>query len=376
MKLTCTKENLNLGLMVAGHLSNKNVNLPILNNVLLEAKNNVLKLSTTNLEIGINCTVRGKVEVDGVFTADSKLLADFVNLLPNENVEIELVKDDYLNVKCKNNNTRVKGIPADDFPVIPQIEKVNPYQISLKEFKEAVGSVIFAVSNNETRPEINGLYMSFGDGAADNLTLVGTDSYRLAEKKVKLAGNQEKKEVIVPVKALQEVLRILGGLKDGGETPETLEVYISENQILFVIGSIELISRLAEGQYPDYKQIIPKEAKTTVIVSTEELAKVIRTSALFSKAGIFDVNLEFVPESKSIVISSNNVQVGESVSEVSVDFTGEKNATTLNYRFLLDGLSNIAATELELSLVDMNIPCVLRPKGDASYTYIVMPIRQ
>src|SRR3989339_263570 len=310
MKVTCTKENLNQGLMVTGHLANKNVNLPILNNI-----------------------------------------------------------------KCKNNNTRIKGIVSEDFPVIPEIEKNNPIKINIKDLKNAISQVIFSVSNNETRPEISGVFMNF-NGQPGNLTLVGTDSYRLAEKTLKIESNGEQKAVIAPVKTLQEVLRILGLIKDGAESAETMDIYLSENQILFSINGIEIISRLVEGHYPDYKQIIPVESKTNAIVSTSELVKVIKTTALFSKIGIFDINLEFLPANNSIVISSNNIQVGESVSEVESVMTGEKNNTTLNYRFILDGLNSVDASEVEISLIDNNIPCLIRPKDDKSYLYIIMPIKQ
>jgi DNA polymerase-3 subunit beta len=374
MKITCTQENLNQGLAVTGHLANKNVNLPILNNVLLEAKGGTLTLSSTNLEIGISCQIRGKVDTEGTFTVDSKLITDYVNLLPsNQTVDIELLKDDFLNVTCKNNNTRIKGIAADDFPVIPQIERENPYKVPLKEFKTAISQVIFAVAHSETRPEISGVYVHFKE---NSLTLVGTDSYRLAEKKIALEGNSEEKAVIVPVKALQEVQRILGTLKDTVDSPQDVGIYIADNQILFVIGNIELISRLIEGQYPDYQQIIPSNPRTKTVATTSELIKVIKTISLFSKAGVFDINMECLSDKKSLVLSSNNVQVGESVSEIDVEYDGDANATTLNYRFLLDGLSNIDSEEVRIELIDGNIPCIIKPKDDDSYLYIVMPIKQ
>ncbi|PIR93752.1 DNA polymerase III subunit beta [Candidatus Falkowbacteria bacterium CG10_big_fil_rev_8_21_14_0_10_39_11] len=375
MKITCTQENLSHGLSITGHLANKNVNLPILNNVLIEAKDESVKFSTTNLEIGISCIVRGKVETDGVYTVDSKLLADYVGLLPSEAVQIALIKDDYLNVKCKNNNTRIKGIAADDFPVIPEIEKNNPHQIKIADFKQAISQVIFAVANSETRPEISGVFISI-NGEPGRLTMVGTDSYRLAEKKVATSGNTDKKELIIPVKTLQEVLRILNSLKDGGDTPENIDIYVSDNQILFVVDSIEIISRLVEGQYPDYKQIIPNEAKTKTIINTQELTKVIKTTSLFSKTGIFDINLEFLPENKSVVVSSNNIQLGESVSEIDIKFEGEKNNTTLNFRFLLDVLNAVSSSEISFDVIDSAIPCLIRPEGDDSYLYIIMPIKQ
>lgn len=375
MKLTCLQENLNFGLQSTGHLVNKNINLPILNNVLIEAKEGGLKLSSTNLEIGISCQVRCKVEDGGSFTVDAKLLSDYVNLLPNDQININLEKDDFLKISCRNSNTKMKGIAADDFPVIPEIEKNNPFKIKIKDFKKALSQVIFAVSVSETRPEISGVLMSFNKFEKGKLFMVGTDSYRLTEKNIPILGSSEEKEVIVPVKTLQEVLRILSNLKDQSNAVEEMEVYLSDNQILFVCDSVELISRLIEGQFPDYKQIIPTETKTKVTIATSELTKAIKTVALFSKTGIFDINLLFEP-AKGLIMQATNAQVGESKAELEVAFEGTFNETTLNYRYLLDGLSNITADEVELSLVDNNIPFIMKPKGDDSYTYIVMPIRQ
>jgi len=375
MKLTCIQENLNFGLQSTGHLVNKNVNLPILNNVLVEATNGGLKLSSTNLEIGISCQVRCKVEVEGSFTVDAKLLSDYVNLLPNEQINIDLEKGNNLKISCRNSNTKIKGIVADDFPVIPVIEKTNAFKIKIKDFKKALAQVIFAVSVSETRPEISGVLMSFNKLEKNKLFMVGTDSYRLTEKNIPVESNGEEKEVIVPMKTLQETLRILNGLKDQSGTEEDLEIYLSENQILFTCGGVELISRLIEGQFPDYKQIIPTETKTKAVIATSELTKAIKTVALFSKTGIFDINLNFDP-SKGMTMQATNTQVGESKSDLEVAYEGEANETVLNYRYILDGLSNITADEVELSLVDSNIPFIMKPKGDDSYTYIIMPIKQ
>jgi len=376
MKFICTQENLNRGLFITGHLSNKNVNLPILNNVLMKIKDGILTLASTNLEIGISCNVRGKSEKEGEFTVESKLIADFVNLLSNQKVELELDKDDYLNISTANSKTRIKGMPSTDFPVIPQIEKKDPYIINIKDLQKAISQVIFAVSTNESRPEINGIFMSF-HSENGKLTLVATDSYRLAEKKIEIAGSSKKQEFIVPVKTLQELLRILTVLKDEPEAVENINVYTSENQVLFSIDNgVEIISRTAEGQYPDYKQIIPGENKTKCTLDTAQLLKTIKTTSLFSKTGIFDINLEFLPEKKSLVISSTNNQLGESVAEIEVDFHGDKNQSVINYRYLLDGLNNLDSEKVSLELIDGNVPLVIKPAEDTSYLYIVMPIKQ
>ncbi len=375
MKITCLQENLNFGLQTTGHLVNKNINLPILNNVLLEAKDGTLKLSSTNLEIGISSTVRCKVEKEGSFTVDARLLSEYVNLLSKDQVNLELLESEFLHVSSLSSETKIKGIVADDFPVIPQMEKNDPYLVNINDFKKAISQVNFAVANSETRPEISGIMMSFNKIKKGNVYLVGTDSYRLAEKCVKIEKNDNEKETIVPLKTLQELLRILGNLKDGSTAPENLEIYITENQILFTCDGIELISRLLEGQYPDYKQIIPTETKTKIITSTSELTKAIKKVALFSKSGIFDVNMLFEAQTGLTIRATNN-QVGESKSDLDVEFTGETNDTTLNYRYLLDGLNNLDSSEVEISLVDNNLPCLIRAKDKDDYLYIIMPIKQ
>ena len=381
MKLTCIQENLNNGLQTTGHLVNKNINLPILNNVLLEAKDGVLKLSSTNLEIGIIAEVRCKVETEGSFTIDAKLLSDYVSFLPNDQISLDLDADDFLKISCRSHETRIKGMQAEDFPVIPKIEKEKPFKVNIQAFKKALSQVMFSVANSETRPEIGGVYMNFNKFAPKSLFIVGTDSYRLAEKKLDLeeaglpAQAGEEKEIIVPLKTLQEVARILGNIKEGNGAPETMEIYISENQILFAIDGSELISRLIEGIYPDYRQILPKETKTSVNVSVSELQKTIKTVALFSKTGIFDINIVFDP-AKGLIVKAANIQVGESTASVDVDFTGEKNETTVNYRYLLDGLTNLSAEDASLSLVDANIPLILKAREGGDYLYIIMPIKQ
>ena len=205
MKISCTQENLNQGLFIVSHLATKNINLPILNNILFQVSEKTIKLSATNLEIGINCVIRGKVDQEGEFTVQSRLLADYVSLLPKDRVDIEVSNDpkedqnQILKINCRNYSTKIKGQLAVDFPVIPQIEKDNPYILDYNDFKKAMGQVIFAVSVNETRPEIGGVSFNFTGG---KLVLAATDSYRLAEKAIDLdkKSNSEEKRIISPLK--------------------------------------------------------------------------------------------------------------------------------------------------------------------------------
>lgn len=382
MKISCTQENLNQGLFIVSHLAAKNITLPILNNILIQATDNSIRLSATNLEIGVSCLVRGKVEAEGDFTVQSRLLADYVSLLPKERIDIETPKEDVadqsLKIKCKNHSTKIKGQAATDFPVIPQVERTGAYVVGHENFRQALSQVVFAVSVSETRPEINGVFFNFQDS---KLVMAATDSYRLAEKTIGLTkkSSGEGKKIIVPAKTLQELQRILGSFKDPASISdvEDIEIYVSDNQILFVLGNIELISRLVEGQYPDYQQIIPQTSKTKSVADTSELIKATKTAGLFTRSGIYDVKLEFLPDKNEVVVSSTNTQLGENISQIHSLTEGDTNNTVLNYRYLLDGLQNIDSDKVEIGLVDGGNPCILRPSGGSQdYLYIIMPIKQ
>ncbi|MDX9893628.1 MAG: DNA polymerase III subunit beta [Patescibacteria group bacterium] len=381
MKISCTQENLNQGLFVVSHIASKNTALPILNNVLIQAKENSIKFSATNLEIGVSCVIRGKIEQNGEFTVQSRLLADYVSLLPKEKVDLEVLKNqeqnEVLKVACKNNSTKVKGQSATDFPLIPQIEKTKSFTVGSKSLRQAISQVVFAVSVSETRPEINGVLFNFNDNM---LIMAATDSYRLAEKKIKLKKSSTiDQKVIVPTRTLQEILRILGSFKDPAAISEVeeVEIYLSENQIMFSFGSIELISRLIEGQYPDYQQIIPSQSNTKTVVGVSEIINATKTTSLFARSGIYDVSLEFLSDQKQTVISSANSQLGENVSKLSSDISGDSNNIVVNYRYLLDGLQNIETAEVEVGVIDSSSPCVLKPVAkEVDYLYIIMPIRQ
>jgi len=388
MKLTCTQENLNQGLFVVSHITSKNINLPILSNVLLEAKDGILKLATTNLEIGITCVVRGKIETEGSFTVQSKLFSDFISLLPSDKVEVE-VKDQSLVLKCQKSKTKIKGQEAAEFPLIPKINKKEPFVCGINSFVNAVSQVIFAVSGNETRPEIGGVFFNFNK---NSLVLAATDSYRLAEKVIETKKTaKEEASVIVPTRTLQELLRILSGLKraktettEADENTDNLEIYLGENQILFSFDNIELISRTIEGQYPNYRQIIPTEYKTKFIAETSAFQKAVKTASLFSKSGVFDVNFEIFKKDKEAELSAVNSQTGEGSARFETEVEGEDNKIVINYRYLLDGLQNISSEKVIFEMTNDASPCILRQakeeNGEAKvtpgYLYIIMPIKQ
>lgn len=375
MKFISLQENLKRGLNITGHVSSKNINLPILNNILIKAKSSTIEFISTNLEIGINHQIRGKVEEEGEFTVDSKLINEYIGLLSSgEKVKVDLKGDD-LSIECGNYKTKIKGESAKDYPLIPSISRDNYFSCNLKELRKSLNSVVFAVSSSENRAELTGVLFSF---IGEQLFLAATDSYRLAEKEVKIKRSgfkDEEQKIIVPAKTIQELLRILNNFEDeiDGQAAE-ISFYLSDNQILFTFDSVELISRLINGHYPDYKQIIPSKSQTNILVERSELIRAVKAAALFSKAGINDITLIF---SKSkLLVSSFSGTSGESQVELECEVNGDDNEVTINYRYLLDGLNNIEGSFVRLSVLNNMTPCVVRPEKDDSYLYIVMPIRQ
>lgn len=379
MKFSCTQENLNQGLQVVSHGATKNVNLPILNNVLIRITDKTVKLTATNLEIAVTATVRGKVDAEGEYTVPSKLFADYVSLLPNDRVDVS-VADDAMTVESSATKTRIKGISASEFPLIPKLDGSQTYRVPVADFRRALGRVIFAVSSNESRPELSGVLLKFQpNGPTGELLLAATDSYRLAEAKVPLhegSGGGER-SVIVPARTMAELSRILGAFKETTDAKVTLEIAVAENQILFVYDTVELISRTIEGKYPDYRAVIPDKAKTSITVSKEELVKGVKTTALFSRSGIFDVRLVADAAEKKLLLRSTDNAAGENETVLLGELDGTDNNVTLNYRYLVDGVNAIDGDRVTLRMVDGNTPCLVTPAGELkNYLYIVMPIRQ
>ncbi len=376
MKISCTQENLNSGLSAVSHIASKNLNLPILSNVLFKIENKILTLMATNLEIGITTDIRGKLEGDGEFSIDARLISNYISLLPKERIDLEIKEDGELKIECLNQKTTIKTQSGSDFPIIPKISKDNAIVIPVTEFKKAIGEVIFSCSNSESRPELSGVFMQI---EKETIVLAATDSYRLAESKITISNNKTiDKKIIIPSKTLSEVARILSLSKEE-ETIDDLnniEIYTNESQLMFSYNNIDVVTRIIEGQYPDYKQIIPSSFISKAIVNKSQLIKAIKTSSLFAKNGIYDIKLDFSTVNNEIVVNSSSVQIGENNSKVSAQISGEDSSIILNYRYLIDGLQNIGSEKVEIQIGDSNSPCLIKPAEENSYLYIIMPIRQ
>ncbi|MFA5249295.1 MAG: DNA polymerase III subunit beta [Candidatus Paceibacterota bacterium] len=378
MKITLLTKTLKKGLTIVEKISGRVSTLPILNNVLIEAAPNFIKLSTTDLELGIEWWGMCKTEVEGKITIPAKFFSQLVGSLNDEKIEIE-EKNKTLYIETKNHKTQIKGFSAEDFPLIPAFLKDLYIEINSKKLKDALSEVIDFASLSQVRPEISGVYFSF---TAEELKLVTTDSFRLAEKTLVFSGKKEEyknlfnKEVnfILPQKTAKELLTILS------ETSKSTRIYLSESQVMFETllqetdhPEVNLVSRLIEGEYPAYQEIIPKESQTKITVDKEEFIKQIKIASLFG-GKINEIKVKVDPKTKEVEILSQDPDIGESVSHLPARAEGDKADVSFNWKFVLDGLANIKSSEVFFGLHDNKGPAILKPVGDQNYLYVVMPI--
>ncbi len=365
MKIICTQENLKNGLLAVSKVSGNSSTLPILNNVLLEIENGLLKISATNLEIGISTFVRCKVEEQGSVSVNAKTLLDLILNLPNDNITLKKT-DSSLNISSEKYQTKINHLPTEDFPLIPQVSDGLEIQINPELFKNAIGSVIFAVSSSETQPEMSGVYLKIHN---NNLTLTGTDRYRLAEQVVDInVSLEDKLEVIVPQKTMNEIMRLLS------LNSEDITLKISNNQIAFHTHDTYLVSRLIEGEYPDYRQIIPENKDTSIQVQKKEFLNAVKTSGIFSKLG-GSIELIYDSSAEKLTISSVQSSVGESKISLDCKVIGNSGNLMINHRYVLEMLNNIPDESLVVNIINENHPIVFLPENRSDYLYLVMPLK-
>ncbi|MFH0852079.1 MAG: DNA polymerase III subunit beta [bacterium] len=372
MKITCLQENLKTNLNITQNIVGKNLTLPILNNLLLETDGGRLKISSTNLEIGVNTWTSGKIEKNGSLTCPAKILSSFVNSLPNKKIELE-TKENSLFVRCENYKAMIKGLPSDDFPLIPQI-KTKPFFVFKKSdsLKNDLGAVVVSAAISESRPEFSGVLFKF---SKESVKFVATDSFRLAESTIYQGNNlNEPASFIVPQRTIQELIRIMTE-KPGQE----IKFSLGDSQILFEIGDVQLVSRLIDGQYPDYQQIIPKGFETKVTLGREEFINNIRIASIFSSR-INDVKV-VVKNDKAEILSQDS-ELGENKSQMSAQVQGKPMEIVFNYRYLMDGLANIPTKQVFLGMnpegegsSPRSNPAVIKPVGEDDYLYVIMPIK-
>ncbi len=369
MKLIVLKNNLKLGLDTIGRAIGSNLNLPILSNVLIKVATNQIRLSATNLELAITKIIPGKVIEEGSITIPHAVLANIVNNITSERIDLE-VKNNNLSIKTDNYKASIQGVGESEFPIIPKIkEGKESVEIQSPAFKEALGKTIVAASISELRPEISGVLLITEPTV---VKLVATDSFRLAEAKItdtQFKNNFERGfKVIIPLKTAQELLRITGD-------ENVISIYTENNQVLFRTDGIEVISRLIDGNYPDYETIIPKNIDIELLVDRSELVNALRLVGSFTSK-VNDVKIH-VKDSKLVEIYSSDNALGENNYILPAKVSGTSIELSFNWKYLLDGVKSSGVSEkVFIGLNENNSPSMIKTPQDASYFYILMPIRQ
>jgi DNA polymerase-3 subunit beta len=364
MKVSILRENLAKALSTCGRVVTTRGSLEILSNVMISTESGRLKISATNLEVGLNYWVGAKVESEGAITVPARLISDVVNSLSSEKVVLE-TEEMTLHVNSDKDKLSIKGISVDEFPLIPSIE-APAFSISSKLLKDALLQVTFAAALDEARPVLSGVYFNV-DG--DNLTLAATDSYRLAEKTVKLAKKvADKVEIIIPARALMELTRTLG------DVSSDIRVCVSDNQVLFAADELEFTSRLIDGNFPNYKQIIPDANDTKAVVTVSDFTNILKVATLFARESANSINI-FVRSKGKIEVSATSAQVGDSSSTIDAEVEGKDGEISFNGKYILDVLSNIKEENISFEISGKLNPGVIRLVGKSDYTYIIMPLR-
>ena len=369
MKLSVMQENLARGLSVVSRAVSNRSTLPVLANVLLKTEDAGLKLTATNLEIGITYWVPGKIETDGATTVPAKLLTDLVNSLPaGDRVDLALQAGDTLHLRCGRFETHIKGIDADEFPAIGAAGERPTTRIAQNVLKRALAETAFAAASDEARPILTGVLARF---EGDQLTLAAADNYRIAVKTIPVLDAVPETSVVVPARALNELARILSDVDD----PVEVVLAAGKNQILFHLDGIDLVSRLIDGQFPNYQQVVPTSHTTRAVLEREELLRAVRPAALIAHESANIVKLQVTADGEPGVTVSANAEVGDHVGQVEATVEGDGTTIAFNARYLADVLTNVTAEQFALELNGPLSPGVFKPIGDDQYIHVVMPVR-
>ncbi len=365
MKVECVQEKLQKVLSQAERISSKHLNLPVLACVRLEAKKGQLMVRATNLDLGFESALPAKVDEEGVLAVPAGVLASFVaNLQGEKNVKLK-GDTNTLSVVTPKNRTVIKCVPSEDFPTIPEVSREQHFEISAGDFVKGLKAVWYSSSISSIKPELSSVFI-YPDN--DSLVFAATDSFRLAEKKVK-TKTVDFERLLIPFKNIPEIMRVLEE-EDGG-----VEVRLNKNQIAFMFGGTHLTSRVIDGTFPDYRQIIPKEFKTEAVLLKEDLARSLKIATIFSdKFNQIHVNL--APSEKKFELTTKNNTLGENTTSLDAALSGERAEASFNYRYIADCLQSIDADSISLSFAGASRPVVIRGVGDKSFTYLVMPMNR
>ncbi len=365
MKLECSIEKIRNALTTVERLTGKNLTLPVLGSVLWVATGKTLKLRATNLSVGIEIDVDAKIEKEGVVAIKGNILPSLFAVLSGDSkVSFELINDN-LSVKTKTSTILLKSISHEDFPTIPLVSG-DQCEIPVKKFIEGLRAVYYSASLSEIKPEIGSIYIYPED---DMLVFVATDSFRLAEKKIKIKQKLTFTGILIPLKNTVELIKVFD------DSTEDVVITLQKNQISFKTNTIYFTSRVVDGNFPDYKQIIPKKSTTEAIILKQDFISSLKISNIFTDK-LNQVTFTINPSDKIFEIESKNSDIGENTTFVSGSFTGEEVVAHFNYKYILDCFNSISGDSLKIELNGNNKPMILRTVGDVSFMYLVMPMNR
>jgi len=372
MRVSCMQESLSRGLATVSRAVATRSTLPILSNVLLASDNGRLKLSATNLEMGINCWIGAQVEQDGSITVPARILADLVNSLPPERVDMQLiVRTNTLHLKCGRLEANIKGLDAQDFPLIIIPDDDKPLVFKAGILHQMIDQVAFAAAQDDNRPVLTGVLADLGD---ETLTLAAADGYRLSVRKETVNGGVVNTSVVIPAKALQELRRIA----IDADAPVSMLVSRNRNQVFFHLDEVDLVSQLVEGSFPDYKQIVPTSYNTKTTVMTADFLSATRMAYIFARDASNMVRLQMIPGGADgigkVVVTATSPDHGDNVSELEATIEGAPLEIAFNARYLIDVLSVINSPQVSLTTRDPSSPGVFRPVDGANFVHVVMPM--
>lgn len=365
MELSVTQENLSKALSVVGRVASTKTQLPILGNILLRTDGSRLLVAATNLEIASTVYIGAKIVTPGAITIPARLITEFIHNLPNNSIELKVIGNN-LHIKSGTYVSTINGVIADEFPELPTVneKKSISYSIAVEDFKQAVSQTIITASSDSTRPVLTGVYWHSHEGS---LYLAATDGYRLSERK--LVATTSEVSAIVPTPSLQEVLRSL--------TDDIAEVAIllDETQVGFRLGDIEIISRLIDGNFPDYRQLIPKKSDIVVTLKRSDFVRVVKIASLFARESGGSITLTTDSEKNNLSIHSIASELGENTSEVTGTVSGD-GQVTLNSRYLSEALSVVEDDSINFEFSGKLSPCILKSSTKTTnYYHVIMPLK-
>jgi len=366
MKIECLKDKFQRTFSKVEKISNKGGANPILKCVFMEAKGSLLTLRATNLDLGIEATLPIKTEEEGSVAVSGTILANFVSFLDKEKSLKFEKKEDSLVVSSERASSSLKLYSSEEFPIIPRVSVDKSFSINSKDFIKGLKAVAYSASLSTIKPELSSIYVYPEE---DFLVFVATDSFRLAEKRIKTKTRLDFDQILIPFKNIADIVRVLE------EKDEVIEISFDKNQVSFATEDFYLVSRVVEGTFPSYQQIIPKETKTEVIVLKQDLLNTLKIAHVFSDS-FNRVTFNVSPSLKKLEVKTKNNDVGENTTNLSASLTGEEIQISFNYKNIFDCFQSIDADSVALSFNGLNKALIIKGVGDKTFFYLAMPMNK